>query len=408
MPLKLRRRFLIMMNLFSDDLRRDPYPIYEQFRGTSPVFHAPPPMDMWLIFDYDASKRVLNDFETFSSAVPAPPNWFIFFDPPQHTKLRALIAKAFTPHSIAELDPRIRALSRQYIDAVIERGEMDLVADLAIPLPMTVIAQMIGIPATEWVRFRHWSDEILKLSYTLRGAVGEQASADAHAGFRAVTQEMNDYLTERIAERRAAPTDDLLTRLVQAEVEGERLTQAQILGFFQLLIVAGQETTSNLISNAVLSLIENPEQLALLRAQPELLPQAIEEVLRYRSPLHWLMRMPRREVELHGCRIPAGDLILVVIGSANRDAKQFSHADKFDITRQPNPHIAFGHGIHACLGAALARMESKIVLSELLARFKDFELASSEPWKPREALHVHGPASLPIRFKKRPVAYLSC
>jgi len=388
-----------MIDLFSEETRRNPYPLYEQMRSASPVLHAPPPFDMWMIFDYGGVKRAVSDSETFSSAVPAPDNWFIFLDPPQHSKLRALIAKAFTPKSIADLEPRIRALSREFLDNVIERGEMDVATDLSVPLPMMVIAEMIGIPSADWSRFRQWSDVILKLSYTMRGMEADADAATAMSGFIGVSNEMDAYLAEMIGQRRAAPMDDLLTRLVEAEVDGERLTQAEILGFFQLLVVAGQETTTNLINNAVLCLIENPHQLAHLRAVPDLLPSAIEEVLRYRSPLQWLMRTPRRDTEMHGELIPAGQLVLAMAGSANRDPKQFRDANRFDITRNPNPHLAFGHGIHSCLGAALARMESRIALSELLARLKSLELASNEPWEPRKALHVHGPTRLPIRFE---------
>ena len=185
---------------------------------------------------------------------------------------------------------------------------------------------------------------------------------------------------------------------MNAEIDGERLSQEEILGFFQLLVVAGQETTTNLINNAMLCLLENREQFALLRAQPERLPSAIEEVLRYRSPLQWVMRTPRSETEIHGQKIPAGRLVLPMIGSANHDPQVFRDPDKFDIRRDPNPHIAFGHGIHSCLGAALARMEAKIALSDLMARFRNLELATSEPWQPRKALNVHGPIHLALRL----------
>jgi cytochrome P450 len=257
---------------------------------------------------------------------------------------------------------------------------------------------MIGIPSEDWARFKPWSDVILKLSYTMRGMESDAEAATAFSGFAAVSEEMNGYLTQMIAQRRAEPRDDLLTRLVNAEVDGEHLTQAEILGFFQLLVVAGQETTTNLINNAMLCLVDNPDQLARLRAAPDLLPTAIEEVLRYRSPLQWIMRTPRRDTEMHGQRIPAGQLVLAMIGSANRDPKQFRDPHRFDMTRDPNPHVGFGHGIHSCLGAALARMEARIALSELLTRLQNLELASTEPWQPRKALHVHGPSRLPIRF----------
>ena len=369
-----------MMNFFSDEVRRNPYPLYDQMRSGSPVFKVPPPFDAWLIFDYDGAKRALNDHDAFSSCVPAPRNWFIFFDPPQHTKLHGLISRAFTPASIANLEPRIRALSHELLDPVMERGEMDLATDFSVPLPMKVIAEMIGIPIADWPRFRRWSDVILKLSYARSG--GEEA-AQAGTEFTAVTVEMNSYLTELIEQRRSTPRDDLLTRLMEAEVDGERLTQAEILGFFQLLVVGGQETTANLINNAVLCLLENPDQFALLRATPGLLQSAIEEVLRYRSPLQWVMRTPKRDIQMHGQTIPFGKLVLPMIGSANRDPQHFRDPCRFDITRNPNPHIAFGHGIHSCIGAALSRMEARIALTEVLNRFKKFKLASEEPWDPR-------------------------
>jgi cytochrome P450 len=200
----------------------------------------------------------------------------------------------------------------------------------------------------------------------------------------------------------------LLTRLTEAEVDGERLTAEEILGFFQLLLLAGQETTTNLITNAVLCLVEHPDQLARLRAAPELLPSAIEEVLRYRSPFQWFYRVTRRDAEVHGQTIPAGKLVLVGVGAANRDPKQFRDAGRFDITRDPNPHLGFGHGIHFCLGAPLARLEARVALTDILGRLEGLALANDEPWEPRPALHVHGPTRLPVRFAPgRPVAAMS-
>jgi cytochrome P450 len=388
-----------MLNLFSEEMRRDPFPVYEQMRKTAPVFRAPPPFSMWMVFDYESVKRVISEHEVFSSRVPAPDNWFIFFDPPQHTKLRGLISRAFTPKSIANLEPHIRQLSRELLDGLTARAEIDLVADYAVPLPMKVIAGMIGIPSADWTRFKRWSDAILKLSYTMRGMEQDAETATAMTGFRQVTVEMNEYLTEMIAQRRAKPADDLLTRLVEADVDGERLTQHEILGFFQLLVVGGQETTTNLITNTMLCLFDNPEQFARLKKQPELLPSAIEETLRYRSPFQWLMRTPREPIELHGQTLKPGELMLAMIGSANRDPKQFADAERFDITRNPNPHIAFGHGIHSCLGAALSRMEAKIAVADLLEHFPGIERSNDHPWEPRKALHVHGPTRLHVGVK---------
>jgi cytochrome P450 len=388
-----------VLNLHSDETRRNPYPLYDQLRSTAPVCRDPR-SDFWMIFDYESVKRALNDPTVFSSRA-APPgggalDWFIFFDPPRHTKLRALVSQAFTPRSVANLEPRIRDISRELLDQKIERGEMDLSADYAIPLPMTVIAEMLGIPAGDRPQFRRWADVLLNMIYTITGG---EAAVRAVEEAVAASFEMSGYLTRQLAERRARPKDDLLTRLVLAEVDGERLTEKDILDFFQLLLLAGSETTTNLINNAILCFIEHPDQLARLRAEPDLLPSAIEEVLRYRSPLQAVFRQTTRDVEVHGTVIPARKLVLVMIGSANRDPRQFRDADRFDITRDPNPHLAFGLGPHFCLGAPLARLEARIALPDLLGRLKSLALASAEPWEPRKAFHVHGPARLLIRFE---------
>lgn len=393
-----------MHDLFSDKVRRDPFPMYEYMRTGTPVFKAPPPFDLWMIFDYQGVKRVLTDHAAFSSAVPGPRNWFILFDPPRHTKLKGLLKTSFTPRVFALLEPRIRQLSRQLLDQAIPRGQMDLATEYAVPLPMMVISHIIGIPLSEWERFKRWSDGILRLSYTLRGLDDAEAKR-AFDEFLKVTAEMNDYLGEMIKQRRASGNlsessqADLLSRLLDAELDGQRLTQEEILGFFQLLVLAGQETTANLINNAILCFLEHPDQLARLRKNMDLLPSAIEEVLRYRSPLQWVMRTPTHDIEMNGQTIPAGKLVLPVIGSANRDPAQFPDAARFDITRDPNPHVAFGNGVHFCMGAALARLEAKIALTDLLERTKDLALASNEPWPPRTGLHVHGPSHLPIQFK---------
>jgi cytochrome P450 len=388
-----------VLNLLTDDMRRNPYPMYDQVRSSMPVLQVPG-ADIWMVLDYDGVKRALFDQDAFSSRASAPGDspldWLIFTDPPRHTKLRGIILRAFTPRSVASLEPRIREISRELLDQTIERGEMDLCGDYSIPLPLMVIAEMIGIPIEDRPLFKRWSEAILGLSDAVMG--GPEAKARATEAFGAAKSEMQAYLAGLLKERRTAPKDDLLTRLVEAEVDGERLTETEILDFFVLLLVAGSETTTNLISNAILSFIENPGELIRLQTTPELLSSAIEEVLRYRSPVQAVFRETKRDVDMHGQVIPAGKLVLPIIGSANRDPKQFHDAGHFDIARDPNPHIAFGHGIHFCLGAPLARLEAKIALGDLLARVKGFQLAGSEPWEPRKAFHVHGPSSLPIRF----------
>lgn len=386
-----------MSHLFSDDVRRNPYAEYARLRTEAPLFKDPG-SGLWMVFDYAGVKRILTDYETFSSK-HGPAEWMIFTDPPRHTRLRGLVSRAFTPRSIANLEPRIAALSRELIDAHIEQGGMDLALDFAMPLPMRVIGDMLGIPAVDRPRFARWNDAILNMSYTVVGSAESGATMNE---FLAVTAEMGHYLSELLARRRVEPQDDLLTRLASAELEGERLTAQDILGFFQLLLLAGSETTTNLINNAILCLTEHPAELDRVSCDPELLPGAIEEVLRYRSPLQWMYRLVRRDVELHGRTIPAGQLVLAMMGSANHDPAQFADPERFDITRDPNPHLAFGLGNHFCLGAPLARLEARIALGQLLARLKNLQRTDAVPWEPRRGLHVHGPARLPIRFEPDP------
>ena len=384
------------IELFSDDARRNPFPLYAQLRATSPVFREPRSR-LWMVLDYESVQRVLSDHESFSSR-HGPETWMIFQDPPRHAKLRALVSKAFTPRSIAAMEGRIAEVSRELLDAVIDRGEMDLAADYTVPLPMRVIGEMLGVPREDRPLFLRWNDVLLRMSYAV---VGSPDTAAVLAEFAATNAEMAEYVAARLAERAANPTDDLLTRLARSEVDGERLTNQDILGFFQLLLLAGSETTTNLINNAILCFIENRQQLPLVRADiARLLPGAVEEVLRYRSPLQWMYRLPRRDVELRGQTIRAGEMVLAVIGSANHDPAVFADPARFDAARDPNTHLTFGQGAHFCLGAALARLEARIALTDLLTRLDDIRLASDQPWEPRKGLHVHGPVRLPIRFRR--------
>jgi cytochrome P450 len=389
-----------MINFFSDDVRRDPYPVYERVRATSPVV-CDPGTGLWMVFDYAGVMRVVSDHEAFSSK-HGPADWLVFQDPPRQAKLRALISRAFTPRSVANLEGRIREIARGLLDGVAGRPEVDVALDFAVPLPMRVIAEMLGIPPEDRPRFVRWNDAILAMSYTVpAGKHGNPQAERAVEEFVAATGEMGEYLAGLLGERRRTPRDDLLTRLIAAEVDGERLCEQDILGFFQLLLLAGSETTTNLINSAALCFIENPEQLELLRGRMELLPSAIEEVLRYRSPLQWMFRRSRRDVSIGGQVIPAGKLVLTMIGSANRDPAVFREPERFDITREPNPHVAFGHGVHFCLGAPLARLESRVALTEFLVRFSAFGRVGDGPWEPRRGLHVHGPSRLPVWVEER-------
>lgn len=388
-----------MMSMLSDDVRRNPYPLYAQLRSASPVLREPS-SGMWLLFDHASVKRALFDHESFSSAVVPPtgkaPDWLIFSDPPRHTSHRAILAQVFTARAVASLEPRIRELSGALLDRVVGQGNMDLVGDYAGPLPSLVIAEMLGIPFEDPPRFTHWAEVIMKLSYAIAGGEEAERAMCEHA---AVKEEMRAYLAESLPVRRTANRDDLLSRLVRAEVDGQRLTDDDLLGFFQLLLAAGIETTTNAISNAVLCLLEHPEQLARLRGDRRLLSSALEEVLRYRSPGQIMFRTTRKDVQLHDINIPTGALVLAIIGSANRDPIQFEQPDRFDISRSPNPHLAFGHGIHFCLGAALSRLEARVAIADILDRLPGLALDDPGEWPPRQALNAHGPRILPVCFQ---------
>jgi cytochrome P450 len=389
-----------MLSFLSEDVRRNPFSVYEQMRRACPVY-LEANSGLYLLFDYPNVKRALNDQEAFSSdlittAKRPTPAWIIFMDPPRHSKLRAIVMKAFTPRMITNLEPRIRDLSRGLLNNLIARGHMDLAVEYAVPLPMLVIAEMIGIPSEDWTKFRRWSDVILGLSYTV--AENKESTA-ARQQYYEVSMEIKDYLPKLVEDRLKKPREDVLTSLATAEVDGQRLSPEELIGFFQLLIVAGQETTANLINNAIVCLLDHPDQMQRLQQNPGLFGTMVEEVLRFRSPIQWVFRATKVDVEMCGQKIPAGKLVLPVLGSANRDEKEFSRPDVFDIGRDPNPHVAFGHGLHFCLGAALARTEARIALPHLLNHLKGLRMASASPWQPRKALHVHGPSSLPIEFE---------
>ena len=367
-----------MMEFLTPAHRRNPYPAYDRIRAVMPVVHEPR-ADHWLLFDYESVKRALTDHERFSSVVAppgsAPAQWLIFTDPALHTRLRALIGRAFTSRAVAALEPRIRDLARGLLDEVDGREDFDLVHEFSVPLPLMVIAELLGAPVEDWPRFRAWSDAVLGLIHTVSG--GPEA-APAVSRFAIAHAEMAAYVTTLIDARRAQPRDDLFTRLIRSEVDGMRLDADQILGFFELLMLAGHETTTNLIDNAIVALHEHPRELERLRANPALITSAVEEVLRYRSPVQAVFRRTRDAVDVHGHTIPAGRLVLAMVGSANRDPSVFPDPDHFDIGRDPNPHVAFGHGIHFCVGAPLARLEARIALPLLIETLGDFRLADPD------------------------------
>ncbi len=398
------------MSVFSTSLsvlRRNPYPIFSAMRRFRPVMHVQR-YGLWLVFSYEDVKRVLTDYASFSSdfskvkgAGPAGRDMaaiLITSDPPMHTKLRGLVTRAFTAKAVANLEPRIEQLTHEMLDAVIENGRMDLVDDLAYPLPVVVISEMLGIPPEDRAQFRIWSDQLVRSGDNLLGD-RQDMGAGGEAGTPLVMEGMGPYLHDIIEDRRRHPREDLLSGLIAAEVDGERLTEADLMSLCSLLLVAGNVTTTNLIGNAMLTFLQHPQDLARLQSEPALLPGAIEEVLRYRSPVQFMFRIATRPVELSGQTIEPGNVVLAFIGSANRDEAKFPHAGRFMLERDPNQHIAFGHGIHYCLGAPLARLEGRVALSIILSRLREMRLASPWPLPPGDALILHGVRHLPLRFK---------
>ncbi len=378
----------------------NPYPWYESMRRTAPV-RRDDASGIWSVFRYAEVERVLSDHRAFSSrfgaydgdgeAVSPIASSMIATDPPRHSRLRTTVSSAFTSRAIAEMEPRIREITRALLDAKVATGAMDVVSDLAEPLPVTVIAEMLGIPAEDRKKFKEWSDAIVGLSNQFGGADEESARMQGEVG---------RYFLNVIEERRRHAGADLISRVVHAEIEGERLSDGEVLGFCILLLVAGNETTTNLIGNAMQTLLEHPEAMARLRADPSRIPAALEEVLRFRAPVRAMFRVTKAEVPLDGTAIPQDESVLAWIGSANRDESVFPDAARFDIDRSPNPHIAFGHGIHQCLGAPLARLESRVALEALLTRCPGLHRESpGEPLEPLASLIVQGLRHLPVAFE---------
>ncbi|HVG98911.1 MAG TPA: cytochrome P450 [Chloroflexota bacterium] len=391
----------------------DPFPWYRAMRAAGPVRYRPE-HDSWHAFGYADVQRVLSEHATFSSqaSLGGPPTGgpggpggregrtplqasLIGTDPPRHRQLRALVSQAFTPRAIANLAPRIEAVVGELLDRVAESGRMDVIEDLAYPLPVIVIAQLLGIPPEERDRFKAWSDAVVTGASAGVGAAPAVTAGQAHA-------EMAGYFGGLIARRRAQPEDDLISGLIAARIDGEGLSTAELLGFCVLLLIAGNETTTNLIGNAVLCFDESPPALAAVRADPALLPGALEEVLRFRSPVQSMFRTVARDATLGGQELRAGQRVLAWIGSANRDGEVFRDPDRFDPQRTPNRHIAFGSGVHFCLGAPLARLEARIALTALLARTSGLRRAGDGPLPVVESGIVYGVRHLPVVFDPAP------
>ena len=375
----------------TSDWLLNPFDWYRTMRESEPVA-LDAARGVWSAFRYDDVRRVLSEYAIFSSERGGPGATnplgasIISTDPPRHRQLRALVTQAFTPRTVAQLEPRITAIVNDLLDSVADQGRMDVIGDLAYPLPVIVIAELLGIPTEDRARFKRWSDA----SVSGPAAAG-MAGRDPQA-------EMSVYFRRLIEQRRREPREDLISALIAAQIEGQHLSEVELLGFCVLLLVAGNETTTNLIGNAVLCFDEHPDALALVRERPELLPSAIEEALRYRSPVQSMFRATIADTELGGRHIPAGSFVVAWISSANRDPDQFPDPDRFDVERTPNRHLAFGQGVHFCLGAPLARLEARVALAALLDRMPNFRRIRDVPLEPLPGSIVYGVKHLPITF----------
>ncbi len=381
-PVRLVSPLLGKFNPFLREYRENPYPRYHRLRQTAPVYFSPA-FRGWFLSRYADIARVLQDprfsvdrtqskmFQKLDLFNALSPDFsavvfatLLMQDPPNHTRLRRLVNKAFTPRVVEQQRTRIQEIVDGLLDRAKGRGEMNLVADLAYPLPVTVIAEMLGVPAEDQADFKEWSDTLTVLLDPLQSEGGMEPAERVYV-------ELSSYMRKIFAERREHPREDLISALVQVEEDGEKLNEAELLSLVTLILGAGHETTTNLIGNAVRALLDHPEERRRLQDDPSLIRTAVEEFLRFDSPVQLTDRVAKEDVEIDGHRIQKGDLVALILGAANRDPEQFREPDRLDLGRQENPHIAFGHGVHFCLGAQLARVEAQVAVQSLLATFPD-------------------------------------
>jgi len=394
----------VYFNPWDESYRANPYPHYE------PLYGRPPHLmslfiPMALVARYSDALAILRDPERFSSVPPMSPFLemrlavfgraprVVFSDPPIHTRLRKLVSKAFTPRRIKDLEPRIREFTAMLLDRAVRKGEFEVMADLANPLPVMVIAEMLGVSRDNYEQFKQWSDLIVEADNVAPGVEMPANIVDAFKALRA-------YFIDEIEERRRNPGSDLISALVAARDEADALSEEELITFVVLLLLAGNETTTNLIGNGMLALGRNPDQLATLRGDLSLMPRALEEMLRIDGPVQATARYPKVDVEIDGVQIKANTPIFVIIAAANRDPAQFPEAHRFDIRRTPNEHLAFGNGIHFCLGAPLARMEGAIAITAAIERFGRLRLAEPDaPLTYKGSYFLRGLSSLKMALE---------
>ena len=379
----------------------NPYPKYTELRAKDPL-HWSPLMEAWVATRYDHVDAILRDQKRFSNdprqrqrtrAVPTTVEnpggqSMLFVDPPEHTRLRALVNKAFTPQAIAALTRRIQTIVQELLDEIPEPSHFDLIDTLAYPLPVIVMAELLGIPPQDRAQFRHWSNRRARvLEPTITPREIQEANRAAY--------ELDDYFRGVIQARRLEPRDDLISTLVATEESGDTLTQDELLVMLRLLLIAGNETTTNLIGNGMLALLRHPDQFQKLRDNPDLMETTVEEMLRYDTPVQLDFRTALEDVEVGGRRITRGQGIMLLLGAANHDPEVFQNPERFDITRRDASHLSFGRGVHHCLGAQLARAEARLAFTGLLERFRDIRLLTEQP-PFKDNVVLRGLRALPI------------
>lgn len=365
---------------------------YRTLRDEHPLYREPR-SGQWLLSRYDDVRAAASDPATFSSEGTDISRGLLpmiqALDPPRHDALRALVSRAFTPTRVAAMEPEIRRIARERIDAFASRGRADLMHEFASQIPSRVIGALLGVPPARREAFLEWTEALVEASPA--GALDPKLRDPATRIYR--------EFAGLLAERREARRDDLVSALLDAEIDGQRLSEPELLGFCFVLIVAGNDTTTNLIGNGAVLLAQHPEQREALVEEPARIPAAVEEMLRFESPAQALPRIARRDVSLHGATIPSGAQVLLLWGSANRDDRAFPDADRFDAARDARGHLGFGQGIHFCLGAHLARMEARIAFEELLARIPDYRLAEPPTW--RRSIWARAHPRVSVEFEAR-------
>ena len=389
---------------FSPEFLANPYPFYALLRRNDPV-HWNQTINIWILTRYEDMLPVLRDDELFSADRRRSENFqqlgvdpddvprsMLTSDPPDHTRLRTLVNKAFTARTVARLRERIQQLVDGSLDRVAGRGHMEVISDLAYPLPITVIAEMLGVPADDQDRFRAWSSKIAV-------ALGPLTSQEMGREAMEARNELIQYFNPLIERRRAEPQDDLISALIEAEEQGDALTHGELLAMLLLLLIAGHETTVNLKGNGLLALLRHPEQAQRLREDPSIAKPAVEELLRYDSPVQLTGRVAMEDLEIGGRKVKARQSVMTVVAAANRDPAVFPEPDALDLTRTPCNHLSFSAGIHFCLGAQLARIEGQIALSTIVRRFPEIRLAKPvEELTYRPAVVLRGLDELPVEF----------